>query len=41
MTNPQWLDWAQRLQMIAQDGLSYDPRPFDKMRFDQVREIAA
>ncbi|MCC6616549.1 MAG: NUDIX hydrolase [Anaerolineae bacterium] len=41
MTNPRWLDWAQRLQMIAQDGLSYDPRPFDKVRFDQVREIAA
>jgi len=41
MTNPRWLDWAQRLQMIAQDGLSYDPRPFDKFRFEQVREIAA
>ncbi|MBE0702499.1 MAG: NUDIX hydrolase [Afipia sp.] len=41
MTNPRWLDWAQRLQAIAQDGLNYEPRPFDKIRFEQVREIAA
>ncbi len=41
MTIPQWLDWAQRLQALAQAGLNYDPRPFDKLRYEQLRDIAA
>lgn len=41
MANPKWLDWAQRLQAIAQIGLTYDPRPFDALRFEQISEIAA
>jgi ADP-ribose pyrophosphatase YjhB (NUDIX family) len=40
MTSHKWLDWAQRLQAIAQNGLSYEPSPFDRMRYEQVREIA-
>jgi ADP-ribose pyrophosphatase YjhB (NUDIX family) len=39
--NPKWLEWAQRLQAIAQTGLNYEPRPFDAIRFEQIGEIAA
>jgi 8-oxo-dGTP pyrophosphatase MutT (NUDIX family) len=38
---PKWLDWAQRLQAIAQDGLHYAHGPFDVERYEAVREIAA
>lgn len=41
MTIPNWLDWAQRLESIAQTGLSYDPHPFDRERYEAVRRIAA
>lgn len=41
MNAPKWLGWAQRLQAIAQTGLNYDPRPFDRIRFEQIRDIAA
>jgi len=38
---PKWLDWAQRLQAIAQSGLAYDPHLYDRERYEAVREIAA
>ena len=38
--NPQWLDFAQRLQAIAQTGLNYQPHIFDQERYDKVMEIA-
>lgn len=41
MKNPEWLQWAQRLQAIAQNGLTYSKDPFDVERFNQVRRIAA
>jgi ADP-ribose pyrophosphatase YjhB (NUDIX family) len=41
MKNPQWLQWAQRLQAIAQNGLTYAKDPFDLERFNQIRQIAA
>ena len=41
MSIPQWLDWAQRLQSIAQSGLSYDPSVFDRQRYEQIAAIAA
>jgi ADP-ribose pyrophosphatase YjhB (NUDIX family) len=41
MSNPAWLDWAQRLQAIAQTGLAYSLSPFDTERYEAVREIAA
>jgi ADP-ribose pyrophosphatase YjhB (NUDIX family) len=41
MPIPQWLDWAQRLQAIAQTGLNYNPPPFDRERYELVRDIAA
>lgn len=37
----QWLEWAKELQFIAQAGLTYTKDPFDKERFERVREIAA
>lgn len=41
MTVPQWLDWAQRLQAIAQTGLHYQPQPFDQQRYEMILDIAA
>jgi ADP-ribose pyrophosphatase YjhB (NUDIX family) len=38
---PNWLDWAQRLQAIAQTGLNYSTSVFDIERYQAVREIAA
>ena len=38
--DPQWLEWAKRLQAIAQDALAYCENPFDRERFEQVRQIA-
>ncbi len=37
---PDWLDWAQRLQAIAQNGLTYALSDYDRERYQQVREIA-
>jgi hypothetical protein len=39
--NPQWLDFAQRIQAIAQTGLSYQPQLFDAERYHQLLDIAA
>ncbi len=41
MTDLTWLEWAQRLQSIAQSGLTYNPNPFDIERYEQVRAVAA
>jgi len=41
MSNPQWLEWAQRLQAIAQNGLTYARDPYDVERYEAIREIAA
>ena len=41
MTQPQWLDWAKRLQSIAQSGLAFSSDPFDIERFEQVHALAA
>ena len=41
MKNPEWVQWAQRLQAIAQNGLAYARNPFDVERFNQVRQVAA
>ena len=35
------MEWAKELQFIAQAGLTYTKDPFDKERFERVREIAA
>jgi ADP-ribose pyrophosphatase YjhB (NUDIX family) len=39
--NPTWLDWAQRLQAIAQNGLTFSRDHFDIERYEQLRAIAA
>lgn len=41
MNNPLWLEWAQRLQAIAQTGLTYSQNPFDTERYEGIRGIAA
>jgi len=38
---PEWLEWARRLQAIAQSGLAYEPNPYDRERYEEVRKIAA
>jgi ADP-ribose pyrophosphatase YjhB (NUDIX family) len=39
---PRVLDWARRLQAIAQTGVAYEePSAYDRERYDQVRRIAA
>jgi ADP-ribose pyrophosphatase YjhB (NUDIX family) len=35
------LRWARRLQAIAQSGLTYAESPFERARFEAVREVAA
>ena len=36
-----WVDWAMELQFLAQTGLTYTKDPFDKERFERIREISA
>jgi ADP-ribose pyrophosphatase YjhB (NUDIX family) len=38
--NPQWLEWARRLQAISQNGLAYASGPYDLERYEEVRDIA-
>jgi ADP-ribose pyrophosphatase YjhB (NUDIX family) len=37
---PAWLRWAQRLQAIAQTGLTYAKDPFDRERYEELRGMA-
>ena len=37
---PRWLRWAQRLQAIAQTGLTYARDPFDRERYEELRGMA-
>ena len=37
---PHWLRWAQRIQSIAQTGLAYARDPFDRERYELLREIS-
>ena len=38
---PKWLEWAKEIQFIAQAGIEYSPDPFDRERFERLRELAA
>lgn len=38
---PRWLEWARRLQALAQSGLAYTQNPYEIERYEAVREIAA
>lgn len=35
-----WLEWAQKLQAIAQNGLTYSEGVYDIERYKQLRAIA-
>ncbi len=39
--DPSWLDRAKRLQAIAQTGLTFVRDPYDRERYEAVRDIAA
>lgn len=39
--DPQWLAWVKRLQAIAQNGLTYCTDPYDRERYEALRELAA
>jgi ADP-ribose pyrophosphatase YjhB (NUDIX family) len=41
MAIQKWLEWAQRLQGIAQTGIAFSGNPFDIDRYKAVQEIAA
>jgi ADP-ribose pyrophosphatase YjhB (NUDIX family) len=36
-----WLEWSQKLQAIAQNGLTFSENPFDIDRYQQIRTLAA
>jgi ADP-ribose pyrophosphatase YjhB (NUDIX family) len=38
---PQWLEWARRLQALAQNGLTFSRNPFEIERYEAVRQVAA
>lgn len=38
---PKWLEWAQKLQAIAQTGLTFSENPYDIERFQSIQAIAA
>jgi len=37
---PKWLEWSKQLQAIAQSGLTYCKDPYDKERYEQLRNIS-
>ena len=41
MERKDWLDWAVELQALAQIGLTYGKDPYDRERYERIREISA
>ncbi|MBN1878353.1 MAG: NUDIX hydrolase [Anaerolineae bacterium] len=41
MTEPQWLIWTRALRALAQAGLTYNENPYDRERYEAIRDIAA
>ncbi|HEL2055791.1 TPA: NUDIX hydrolase N-terminal domain-containing protein [Streptococcus suis] len=41
MSQDKWLEWALRLQALAQTGLAYGKDVYDMERFEEIRQIAA
>ena len=41
MASPNWLIWAQKLDALAQAGLTFTQNPFDIERYHKIREISA
>jgi ADP-ribose pyrophosphatase YjhB (NUDIX family) len=40
-TQPAWLKWSRDLQAIAQNGILFAESPYDRQRYEAVRDIAA
>lgn len=40
-SSPSWLAWSQKLQAIAQTGLTYCEDDYDRQRYEEIRRIAA
>jgi ADP-ribose pyrophosphatase YjhB (NUDIX family) len=38
---PQWLEWAKKLQAIAQNGLLFSENAYDRERYEAIRGVAA
>jgi hypothetical protein len=38
---PKWLTWARELQALAQSGLTFTKDPYDKERYERLRELSA
>lgn len=36
-----WLAWVKRLRAIAQSGLTFTEGPYDRQRYEQLRQLAA
>lgn len=41
MSEPSWLGVGRELRAIAQIGLTFCRDPFDRQRFERIRELAA
>ena len=41
MKDPDWLAWARELQAIAQTGLTFCRDPYDRERYEAIRQPAA
>ena len=39
--DPDWLAWSRELQAIAQTGLAFTDSPYDRERYERLRELAA
>jgi ADP-ribose pyrophosphatase YjhB (NUDIX family) len=39
--SPPWLEWSRKLQAIAQNGLLFTKDPYDRERYESIRDIAA
>ena len=37
---PQWIRWAKRIQALAQTGLTYATDPYDRERYQALRQLA-
>ena len=41
MTAPKWLEWARRIEALAQTGLHYAENEYQRQRYHGLMEIAA
>ncbi len=41
MTDPDWLTWTREMQAIAQTGLAFTRDPYDRERYEMLRDLAS